>query len=259
MKKSEQYGELGLPMQHPHYKQMRAVGAYELKKAVYAYCCGVYDEKKPKFKEDAIIPECLPIWRAFKKNDFYFYKFMVEKDYELIEDEELRLSVLMGACFRILNLPIARFMTDWLNGYLDFFWRENLEITETEVLHQLFFCSTDEDIWKLMATIGIREIGNLYHWYRGEDVDPIHEKFIGIPCFCEKDEQKAEEFLEYFLSDTTVVTDRVRNEAMKLKKMAENADRTREISEDLKNLIEELNIWTPLEIVSVKNIDSAAF
>lgn len=219
---NEDIKPLNLPMHHPYYKQMHAVGVYELKKVVYAYCCGVKEEEKPKFKEDAIIPELLPVWQAFKKNGFDFYKFMVEKDYELIEDEETRVEVLMAACFPILNLPIARFMTDWLNGYLDFFKRETEEITDTEVLHQLFFCSSEEDIWKLMAAKGIGDVVSLYHWYKGDDLYPIIGEATGIPCYYEKDEQKASDFLEYLLSDTTVTTARVRNVAIDLKKLVDN-------------------------------------
>jgi len=219
---NENIKPLNLPMHHPYYKQMHAVGVYELKKVVYAYCCGVKEEEKPKFKEDAIIPELLPVWQAFKKNGFDFYKFMVEKDYELIEDEETQVEVLMTACFPILNLPIARFMTDWLNGYLDFFKRETEEITDTEVLHQLFFCSSEEEIWKLMAAKGIGDVVSLYHWYKGDDLYPIIGEATGIPCYYEKDEQKASDFLEYLLSDTTVATARVRNVAIDLKKLVDN-------------------------------------
>ena len=127
----------------------------------------------------------------------------------------------MAACFPILNLPIARFMTDWLNGYLYFFKRENEEITDTEVLHQLFFCSTEEDIWRYIATIG-GDIASLYHWYKGEYFRPILKEATGIPCYFMKDEQKASDFLEYLLSDTTVATARVRNVAIDLKKLVDN-------------------------------------
>jgi hypothetical protein len=224
---------LNLPMHNPHYKQIHSANVFELKKAVYAYCCGMEEEEKPKFDENAIIPEFLPVWQAFKKNGFDFYKFMVEKDYELIEDEEVRVEVLMGACFPILNLPIARFMTDWLNGYLDFFKRDTDDITDTEVLRQLFFCTTEEDIWKLMAT-GIGDIACLYHWYKGEFFKPILKEATGIPCHFEKDEQKASDFLDYLMSDSTGATESVRNEAMVWKKMTEDIDMLREITGDLK-------------------------
>ena len=216
---NEDIKPLNLPMHNPHYKQMHAVGVYELKKAVYAYCCGVDEEERPKLDENAIIPKLLPVWLAFKKNGFDFYKFMVEKDYELIEDEEMRVEVIMGTCFPILNLPIGKFAIDWLNGYLNFFMRETDDITDTEVLRQLFFCTTEEDIWKLMATG--TDIESLYHWYKGDELYPILRKVTGVPCYSEKDEKKAKEFLEYLLSDTTVATDSVRKQAMELKKIAE--------------------------------------
>jgi hypothetical protein len=233
---NEDIKPLNLPMHHPYYKQMHAVGVYELKKVVYAYCCGVKEEEKPKFKEDAIIPELLPVWQAFKKNGFDFYKFMVEKDYELIEDEETRVEVLMAACFPILNLPIARFMTDWLNGYLDFFKRDTEGITDTEVLCQLFFCSTEEDIWCFFATTEIGDIACLYHWYKGEYFKPILKEATGIPCHFEKDEQKASDFLDYLMSDSTGATESVRNEAMAWKRMTEDIDMLRAIAGDLKRI-----------------------
>ena len=220
-------GLVKLPMYHPHYRQKHAIDVYALKKAVYAFCCGVDEEEKPRFNEDAIIPKFLPVWQAFKKRGFHFYTFMKNKEYEQIEDEELRVEVLMGACFPILKLPIAKFMTDWLNGYLDFFIRssnvkwletwgaENGIITDSVVLRHLFFCSTDKDIWKMMA-VGVGDIESLYRWYMGMP-DTAIEEATGIPCYYEKDEKKAAEFLEYLLSDTTIATDSVRNEAMRLK------------------------------------------
>lgn len=200
---------------------MDIIGVHELKKAIYAYCCGAEEENNPRFDEDAIIPEYLPIWFAFKKNKFDFYKFMIEKDYELIENEELKIEVLMSVCFPILKLPIAKFMTDWINGYLDLFKRKSDDISEIEALHKLFFCTTEQDIWKLFAS-GIGDLTSLYHWYKGDDLNPILEAATGIPCYYEKDEKKAEEFLEYLLSDSTEATESVRNEAMSLKKMAED-------------------------------------
>ena len=216
---------------NPHLRQMKAVGVDELKKAVYAYCCGVKEEENTKFNEEAIIPELLPVWQAFKKNGFDFYQFMSEKDYELIEDEEIRVEVLMEICFPLINLPIGRFVIDWLNGNLDFFkrdpglkcsdvgWSGDNVISDTDILYHLYFCSTEEEIWKILAC-GIGDIEGLYNWYRGV----ILEAETGIPCYCEKDEQKASDFLEYLLRESTV--DSARNEAMNLKKMAENKDNT---------------------------------
>lgn len=132
------------------------------------------EEDIQKYDENAIFPELLPVWQAFKKNDFDFYKFMLEKDYELIEDEDMRVEVLMCTCFLLLNLPIGRFAIDWLNGYLDFFERSNSlkcsdvgwlgdnVITDTDILYHLYFCSTEEEIWKIMAC-GIGDIESLYN------------------------------------------------------------------------------------------------
>ena len=233
MKKFEQFGELGLPMHHPHYRQMHAIEVFELKKVVYFYCSGMEKEEKPKFDENAIIPELLPVWLAFKKSGFNFYKFMVEKDYELIEDEEQRVEVLMGVCFPLLKLPIG-----------------SDDITDTDILYHLFFCSTEEEIWKIQA-FGIGNIESMYNWYCGGDINPILEDATGIPCYYEKDERKASDFLDYLMSDSTGATENVRNGAMNLKKMADNTDRLREISKDLKNLFSELNINNPLETVFV--------
>ena len=208
-------GLVKLPMYHPHYRQKHAIDVYALKKAVYAFCCGVDEEESPKFDEDAIISDYLPIWQAFKKNGFNFYKFMEDKDYEQIEYEELCVEVLVGVCFPILKLPIGKFAIDWLNGYLDFFKRETDDITDTEVLRRLFFCSTDKDIWKMMAR-GIGDIESLYRWHIGMP-DPAIEKATGIPCYYEKDEKKAEEFLDYLLDDNTNANEAVKKEANRLK------------------------------------------
>ena len=202
-------------MYHLHNTQKNAICGYRLQEEVLAFCCGVQEEDMPRYNDDSIIPEYLPVWQAFKKNGFDFYKFMTEKDYELIEDEDVRVEVLMGVCFPILNLPIAHFMIDWLNGYLDFFNRETEEITDTEVLHQLFFCSTEEDIWKLLAK-GIGKIEHLYRWYMGMP-DTAIEEATGIPCYFEKDEKKGAEYLDYLLDESTNARDGVREEAMRLK------------------------------------------
>lgn len=194
---------------------MDVIGVHELKKAIYNYCSGLEEEKDPKINEEVIIPELLPVWHAFKKNGFDFYNFMVEKDYELIEDEEMRVEVLTCVCFPLLKLPIGKFAIDWLNGYLDFFKREIGDVTDTEVLHQLFFCSTDKDIWKMMAS-GIGDIESLYRWYMGRP-DSTIEEATGIPCHFEKNKKKAAEFLDYLLDDKTNANKAVKKEANRLK------------------------------------------
>ena len=204
-----------LPIHHPHYRQKNSVDVYALKKAVYAFCCGADEEDKPKFNEDAIIPKYLPVWQAFRKNGFDFYTFMKDREHEKIEDEELRVEVLLGVCFPLLKLPIGKFAIDWLNGYLDFFKRDTDDFTDTEVLRRLFFCSGYWDIWKMMAS-GIGDIESLYRWYIGMP-DLAIEEATGIPCSYEKDEKKAAEFLDYLLDESTNATEAVRKEAMRLK------------------------------------------
>ena len=76
MNKFEQLGELGLPIRPPYYRQMHAVEIFDLKRAIFAYCSGMDEEEKPKFNENSIIPELLPVWKAFQKNGFDFYKFV---------------------------------------------------------------------------------------------------------------------------------------------------------------------------------------
>ena len=43
------------------------------------------------------------------------------------------------------------------------------------------------------------------------------EEATGIPCYYEKDEKKAAEFLDYLLEESTNARDGVRNKAMRLK------------------------------------------
>ena len=194
-----------IPSVEPHYKQRRAITKKALRKIVYSYCCGIDPQEKTSYNEDAIIPEFLPLWNLFKRVDFDFYSFMVNKDYNLIEDEILRDEILIY-CFSFLNLPIARFMPDVANGYL-----EISDIAST------FFCSTEHDIWRLVAEKEIMDVSSLYTWYKGQNLEPILEKVTGIPCQNEKDDDKAEEFLTFLLDGKTNATKSVRKKANVLK------------------------------------------
>ena len=194
-----------IPSVEPHYKQRRAITKKALRKIVYSYCCGIDPQEKTSYNEDAIIPEFLPLWNLFKRVDFDFYSFMVNKDYNLIEDEILRDEILIY-CFSFLNLPIARFMPDVANGYL-----EISDIAST------FFCSTEHDIWRLVAEKEIMDVSSLYTWYKGQNLEPIVEKVTGIPCKNEKDDDKAEEFLTFLLDGKTNATKSVRKKANVLK------------------------------------------
>ena len=197
-----------IPLADPHYNQKRAITRKALRKIVYSYCCGIDPQVRTSYNEDAIIPEYLPIWNLFKRVDFDFYSFMMNEDYNLIEDEIMRDEILIY-CFSFLNLPIARFMPDVANGYL-----EIRDIAST------FFCSNEHDIWRLIAEKEIMDISSLYAWYRGQDLEQILEKATGIPCQSDKDDDKAEEFLSFLLDEKTNATERVRKKTNTLKRLS---------------------------------------
>ena len=198
-----------------------------LKRAIYAHCCGK-DETEVStfaFDEKQIVPEWLPTWKAFMKYNFDFDLFMSESGYLLIEDEEMRNEVLMSACLPLTKQPISQFMIDWLNGYLDFFklapdvdseWEK---YSKTELLHCLFNCETDYDIWNFLAA-GIGDMPALYKWYKGLEISPILEEATGIPCQNEKDDDKAEEFLTFLLDEKTNATESVRKKAIALRHLS---------------------------------------
>ncbi len=195
-----------------------------LKKSIYSYCCGKEEDAPQVYKEDQIIKEYLPIWQAFKLYDFSLDWFMSERGYEKIEDDEQRNEVLMSVCFPLIKQPLSRFMTDWLNGYLDFFklasdvhveWKE---YSETELLHCLYNCETEYDIWNFLAE-GIGDMPALYKWYKGLEISPILETATGIPCYGEQDDKKAEELLDYLLAPSTQSVESVRKQAETLKQL----------------------------------------
>ena len=197
-----------IPSADPLYKQRRSISKKALRKIVFSYCCGVEPQEKVSYNEDDIIPEYLPIWNLFKRDDFDFYSFMMNEGYNLIEDEIMRDEILIY-CFSFLNLPIARFMPDVANGYL-----ELRDIAST------FFCSSELDIWRLVAEKEIMDVSSLYAWYKGQNLEPILEKVTGIPCQNEKDDDKAEEFLTFLLDEKTNATDGVRKEAIALRHLS---------------------------------------
>ena len=197
-----------IPSVDPHYKQKRTITKKALKRIVFSYCCGIDPQVKTSYNEDAIIPEYLPIWNLFKRVDFDFYTFMMNEDYNQIEDDIERDEILVY-CFSFLYLPIARFMPDVANGYL-----EIRDIAST------FFCSSELDIWRLVAEKEIMDVFSLYAWYKGRNLEPILEKATGIPCLCAKDNNKAEEFLSFLLDEKTNATDGVRKEAKALRRLS---------------------------------------
>lgn len=197
-----------IPSVDPLYKQRRAITKKALRKIVYSYCCGIDPHEKTSYDEDAIIPEYLPIWNLFKGEDFDFYSFMMNEDYNLIEDKIERDEILVY-CFSFLYLPIARFMPDVANGYL-----ELRDIAST------FFCSFEIDIWRLIAEKEIMDVSSLYAWYKGQNLEPILENATGIPCQSAKDNNRAEEFLSFLLDEKTNATEGVRKEAIALKHLS---------------------------------------
>ena len=197
-----------IPSVDPHYKQKRTITKKALKRIVFSYCCGIDPQVKTSYNEDAIIPEYLPIWNLFKRVDFDFYTVMMNEDYNQIEDDIERDEILVYS-FSFLYLPIARFMPDVANGYL-----EIRDIAST------FFCSSELDIWRLVAEKEIMDVSSLYTWYKGQNLEPILEKVTGIPCQNEKDDDKAEEFLSFLLDEKTNATEGVRKEAKTLRHLS---------------------------------------
>ena len=193
------------------------IGNEALKKMVGAYCSGKLFDEKSSFNENAVIPEMHPVWEAFQIYDFDLNRFMSERGYDQIDDVNLQVEVLMTIFCSLDHHPMSSFMTDWINGYLDFFKRDNQDITDVEILHYLYFCSTEEDIWKMMAE-GVGDIKGLYLWYMGVR-DTTIEEVTGIPCNCQKDEDKAARMLNYLLDDSVGSTEVVRAEAASLKVM----------------------------------------
>lgn len=195
----------------------------ELKWAVYSFC-GVEDKLGEQIDESEILPELLPIWRSLQNSNYDFYKFVHNREYELIEDDGLQMWFWVIVCSNLANLPISRFAFDELNGYLDFFnrdfqlkrsdvgWEGDGVVTDSDIMYYLLLCSTDEEIWKMMAC-GIGSVEKLYTWYKG--VTSFEPE---LPCCCEKDEKKANDFLDYLLDESTNATTAVRRKAAYLKK-----------------------------------------
>lgn len=153
--------------------------------------------------------QCDALREEFRKSGFDLERFMGEKMYEQIEDDIDRVEFLLELLAEYSKGPIADLMPDIQNGYLEFF---NTPMPETEVLHRLYDCKTDEEIWQLVAK-GIGNVTELYHWYMGECPKPDFREWSGIPCYCQKDEAKAERMLQYLLKESTGAKESVRKEA----------------------------------------------
>lgn len=190
-----------------------------LKQALYSYCCGTEKADDSTYSEERILQIYLPVWDTFKRVNFCLDQFMSLREYEKIEDEEVRVEVLMYVCFPLCQQPISRFMIDWLNGYLDFFevasdakefWKEK---SETEILQALYECDSEEKIWKLLSD-GLGDMPALYRWYRGEDFSPALQEIV--PCYNERDLVKAKKMLDYLLDPSTNTVESVRKQVEEL-------------------------------------------
>ena len=103
-----------------------------------------------------------------------------------------------------------------MNGYLDFTYGT---FSDTETLLRLYYCSTDEELWKMIAE-GIGDAESLYKWYKGIDISfPSEQRRGEPPVYGEKDEKKAADFLDFLLDETTGATDKVKAQAKELKKI----------------------------------------
>ena len=58
-------------------------------------------------------------------------------------------------------------------------------------------------------------IQDLYDWYKGSNIHPILEDATGIPCYSEKNVNKAERMLAFFLESPDVI-EKVYIEAKKM-------------------------------------------
>ena len=146
----------------------------------------------------------------------------------------MEIEELMNTCLEQEHLPISRYMVDWINGYLDFFmrdselkWEDGSLVTDQSILQRLMSCQSDEEIWSFMGK-GIGSIPDLYAWYKGQDLHPVIEEATGIPCYSERDEDKAERMLNYFMGSPDV-TESVKQEAESIRKMYKVINELKEI------------------------------
>ena len=154
----------------------------------------------------------MPGIKQNRNGTFNLNQFMVNKFYLLIEDDITRVEIILDLLCKYAEGPIAELLPDIINGYLEFF---NTSLPETEVLHRLYKCKTDEDIWQLIAQ-GIGNVKELYQWYMGECPKPDFKEWFGIPCYCQKNEVKAERMLQYLLEESNGAIESVKKEAIKL-------------------------------------------
>lgn len=178
----------------------------QLKLEVHRYCCGQLpiddspiDPKTP-FSE----PEAEKVIAAFESVDYDLDVFMRERKYNVLEKDTI-FDFLICVCL-IHVPPLEDCIIDWYNGYLGFTerrfedkeFRTNYSATENELLHQLYYCSTDQLLWEFMSR-GIGDLNALYKWYQGINPEPDFEEVSGVPCYCEPNPEKTKRFEEFFV------------------------------------------------------------
>lgn len=175
---------------------------HTMKDDLYRYFCGNINDEGDIGSYDTknfATEDYAPLWEAFKSVNFEADAFLNDGLYKTIEKKELLNETLMDVCL-MLSPVMAEYMIDWQNGYLDFDYRDaktsEKDSERTELLKQLYFCQTDEDLWNLMAR-GVGNVKYLYKWYQGINPSPIMDKLAGTQCYCTEDKERADRFVTY--------------------------------------------------------------
>lgn len=193
-----------------HYLPRGEVNKETLKRKVFAYCCNeAYANKEHEGAclDENIDPDCLPVWKAFKRVDFDLDRFFLEDSYLLIDDDLLR-NHIMAECLLMVE-PISKYVMEWMDGYLDFG-----PIEDNDLFKHLYFCRTDEEIWDLLGH-GIGNIESLFLWYLGIDPFPTYSIACDNVYHGKQDETKANRLLDYILTESPYTTDEVRTEILR--------------------------------------------
>lgn len=174
-----------------------------LKRHVFIVMSGTTANEGNEYDESLIPNDCRLLWLAFKKSGFDLDRFMMDRDYELVGDEEMHIGFinnpydllhpdmdmsirmcvdvmdfLLCACLPLVQQPISRYAMDWLNGDVDFTQLKNVlykndgnKISNMELLRTLYFCQKD-----------IIEIFDFHFWVEASGaIEHYFKKFNGYP------------------------------------------------------------------------------
>ena len=154
-----------------------------LKRHVFIVMSGTTANEENDYDESLIPDDCHLLWLAFKKSGFDLDQFMMDRDYELVGDEEMHIGFinnpydllnpdldmstrmcvdvmdfLLCACLPHVQQPLSRYALDWLNGDVDstqlkkvLYKKDGNKISDMELLRTLYFCHTDEDLFLLLS------------------------------------------------------------------------------------------------------------